>query len=60
MNLHDDCLFEVIKNNRSKIKKCVFCESKNIENVKFSTAEYKYILYNKLLNDFDFNIYSLE
>lgn len=60
MNIHDNCLFEVIKNNRGKIKECVFCGSKNMFRIKLTTSEYKYILYNKLLNNFDFSINSLE
>ncbi len=60
MNLHDQCLYEVIPNHRGKIKKCEFCESKNIQCIKLSTAEYKYIIYHKLLNNYDFSIHSLE
>lgn len=60
MNIHDDCLFKVMKNNRGKIKDCIFCGSKTIKYMKLNTSEYKYIFYKKLLKNFDFTINSLE
>lgn len=60
MNIHNDCLFKVLNNHRGKIKDCIFCGSKKIKYMKLSTYEYKYIFYQKLLNNFDFSIKSLE
>ena len=60
INIHDDCLFKVMKNHRGKIKDCIFCGSKKLKYMKLTTNEYKYIFYNKLLNNFDFTINSLE
>ncbi len=60
MNIHDDCLFKVMKNHRGKIKDCIFCGSKKVKYMKLSTYEYKYIFYQKLLNNFDFTINVLE
>ncbi len=60
MNLHDNCLYDVMKNHRGKIQQCIFCNSNKIKCIKLSTAEYKYIIYNKILDNFDFNISSLE
>ncbi len=60
MNIHNDCLFKIMKNHRGKIKKCIFCNSNKIKCIKLSSFEFKYIIYNKLLNNFDFTIQSLE
>ncbi len=60
MNIHDECLFKIMKNHRGKIKKCIFCNSNRLKYIKLSTFEFKYIIYNKLLNNFDFTIQSLE
>ncbi len=60
MNIHNECLFKIIKNHRGQIKKCMVCQSNTLKYIKLNTFEFKYIIYNKLLNNFEFTIQSLE
>ena len=60
LNVHEKCLFDIMKHNRSKIKKCIFCGENKLKTVKMKYVECKYDLFKKIMEGYNFKIETIE
>ncbi len=52
-NIHESCLFDLLKYKkcRSKIDKCICCQSKNFYTTQLNYYEYNYLLFQKIVKN---------